>query len=195
MKDKVERPRDTATFRYSDGGRVAAGFEGDEAKDCACRSAAIATGKPYREVYDAIAVILKRQLASRRIKRRNTTPCGGAYTWTTDAYMKSIGWEWVPTKRGSTVYLRPSEMPAGRLVVRLSQHNTAVIDGVVHDTFDCGLSGRRRVEGYYRKPEPVSTTTKPKKPRSADRHREPNRDRHSPGYMREYMRRRRAARG
>jgi hypothetical protein len=36
-----------------------------------------------------------------------------------------------------------------------------------------------------------------KKPRSADRHLEPNRDRHSPGYMRnymrEYMRRRRAA--
>jgi hypothetical protein len=32
-----------------------------------------------------------------------------------------------------------------------------------------------------------------KKPRTADRHREPNRDRHSPGYMRDYMRRRRAA--
>jgi hypothetical protein len=40
-------------------------------------------------------------------------------------------------------------------------------------------------------PEAVNTTTK--KPRSADRHREPNRDRHSPGYMRDYMRRRRAA--
>jgi hypothetical protein len=52
-------------------------------------------------------------------------------------------------------------------------------------------------------PRPINTTklrqaTKPanttaaKKPRTADRHREPNRDRHSPGYMREYMRRRRA---
>jgi hypothetical protein len=39
------------------------------------------------------------------------------------------------------------------------------------------------------KPESVNTT----KPRSADRHLEPNRDRHSPGYMRDYMRRRRAA--
>jgi hypothetical protein len=39
-------------------------------------------------------------------------------------------------------------------------------------------------------------TTKPdtaKKPRSADRHLEPNRDRHRPGYMRAYMRQRRAA--
>jgi hypothetical protein len=46
------------------------------------------------------------------------------------------------------------------------------------------------------KTEPVNTPA-PKKPRTADRHREPNRDRHSPGYMREYMReymrRRRAA--
>jgi hypothetical protein len=44
---------------------------------------------------------------------------------------------------------------------------------------------------------PLINTTKPKKPRSADRHREPNRDRHRPGYMRDYlrdyMRRRRAA--
>jgi hypothetical protein len=42
-------------------------------------------------------------------------------------------------------------------------------------------------------PPPANATTK--KPRSADRHREPNRDRHRPGYMRDYMRRRRAARG
>lgn len=46
------------------------------------------------------------------------------------------------------------------------------------------------------KPRPATdgvNTTKPKKPRSADRHLEPNRDRHRPGYMREYMRRKRAA--
>jgi hypothetical protein len=44
------------------------------------------------------------------------------------------------------------------------------------------------------RPEPKSrvNTTTPRKPRSADRHLEPNRDRHSPGYMREYMRRRRS---
>jgi hypothetical protein len=43
------------------------------------------------------------------------------------------------------------------------------------------------------KPKPGVNTTKPKKPRSADRHRAPNRDRHRPGYMADYMRRRRAA--
>jgi hypothetical protein len=38
--------------------------------------------------------------------------------------------------------------------------------------------------------EAVNTTKG--KPRTGDRHRTPNRDRHSPGYMRAYMRRRRA---
>jgi hypothetical protein len=40
------------------------------------------------------------------------------------------------------------------------------------------------------KPKSVNTT----KPRSADRHLEPNRDRHPSGYMRDYMRRWRTAR-
>jgi hypothetical protein len=39
---------------------------------------------------------------------------------------------------------------------------------------------------------PKRAKSQPKKPRSTDRHLEPNRDRHSPGYMREYMRKRRA---
>jgi hypothetical protein len=42
------------------------------------------------------------------------------------------------------------------------------------------------------KPEPSVNTTTAKKPRSADRHLEPNRDRHRPGYMVDYMRRWRA---
>jgi hypothetical protein len=41
--------------------------------------------------------------------------------------------------------------------------------------------------------KPKSTVNTTRKPRSADRHLEPNRDRHRPGYMKNYMRRRRAA--
>jgi hypothetical protein len=43
------------------------------------------------------------------------------------------------------------------------------------------------------KTKPTVNTTTARKPRTADRHLEPNRDRHRPGYMAEYMRRRRAA--
>ena len=40
-------------FIYNDGGRAAAGFKGS-AGDCVTRSIAIAAGKPYQEVYDAL---------------------------------------------------------------------------------------------------------------------------------------------
>ena len=37
---------------------------------------------------------------------------------------------------GCKVHLADSELPFGRLVVSVSKHYTAVIDGVVHDTHD-----------------------------------------------------------
>lgn len=40
-------------FKFNDGGREAAGYKG-KASDCVTRAIAIATGKPYQEVYDAI---------------------------------------------------------------------------------------------------------------------------------------------
>ena len=40
-------------FVFTDGGRAAAGHKG-KVKDCVTRSIAIATGRPYQEVYDAL---------------------------------------------------------------------------------------------------------------------------------------------
>ena len=40
-------------FIYDDGGRAAAGFKG-KTGDCVTRAIAIATGRPYREVYDRL---------------------------------------------------------------------------------------------------------------------------------------------
>ena len=40
-------------FNFNDGGRAAAGFKG-QAGDCVTRAIAIATGLPYRQVYDGI---------------------------------------------------------------------------------------------------------------------------------------------
>jgi hypothetical protein len=42
--------------------------------------------------------------------------------------------------------------PPGRLVVRLSKHVAAVVDGVLHDTYDCSRGGTRCVYGYWRAP-------------------------------------------
>jgi len=38
-------------------------------------------------------------------------------------------------------------------VVSVSKHYTAVIDGELHDTWDCSRAGSRCVYGYWKKPE------------------------------------------
>lgn len=130
-------------FVYNDGGRQAAGFSG-YAGDCVCRSIAIVTGKTYKEVYDRLAAGNKAQRVSRRtIKstRKVRTARAGIYTrrkWFRD-YMTALGFRWVPTMHigsGCTVHLTDGELPQGRLVVSVSKHYTAVLDGVIHDTFD-----------------------------------------------------------
>jgi hypothetical protein len=42
------------TFIFNDGGRAEAGYKG-QTGDCVCRSICIVTGKPYDEVYQALA--------------------------------------------------------------------------------------------------------------------------------------------
>lgn len=50
---------------------------------------------------------------------------------------------------GCKVHLTSNELPAGRLIVKVSKHLTAVINGVVHDTHDPSREGTRCVYGYY----------------------------------------------
>lgn len=71
-----------------------------------------------------------------------------------EKYLASIGWEWIPTMTvgsGCQVHLKAAELPAGRIIVKVSKHLCAVIDGVIHDTSDPSRGGTRCVYGYYRK--------------------------------------------
>lgn len=147
----------THPFKQDDGGRAAAGFRGS-AGDCVTRSIVIATGKPYREVYDALNRIAegtsrrgatRRRAASVKSKPSSRT---GHHRRVYEQYLKSIGWEWVPVMKigsGCTVHLCAEELPMGRLVVSVSRHLVAVIDGVIHDTYDPSRGGTRCVYGYY----------------------------------------------
>jgi hypothetical protein len=68
-------------------------------------------------------------------------------------YLESLGWRWVPTMgigQGCKVHLRAEELPPGRLIVKLSKHLVAVIDGVIHDTYDPTRRGTRCVYGFFR---------------------------------------------
>ena len=140
-------------FQFDDGGRAKAGFSGS-ARDCVARSVAIASGLPYLQVYDTLAQGNAGQRASKRTPKRTRTASNGIFTqrkWFKD-YMSSLGFTWYPTQKiGSKkkIYLREGDLPPGKLVVSVSRHYTAVIDGVIHDTFDCSRNGERCVYGYW----------------------------------------------
>jgi hypothetical protein len=138
-----------------DGGREAAGMSG-RAGDCVCRAVAIAAELPYDKVWSYLAERNAGQRAScRSAKRRETADDGITVKrkWFKD-YMKSLGFRWVSTMgvgTGCHVHLRKDELPPGRLVCRLSRHVVAVIDGVIHDTYDPSRGGTRCVYGYWMK--------------------------------------------
>lgn len=121
-------------FQYNDGGRAEAGYKG-KAGDCVTRSIAIATGRPYQEVYDEINALAKTE----RRKRGKSSARNGVHKATIRKYLASLGWEWTPTMffgSGCQVHLTDGELPSGRLIVSVSKHITAVIDGIIHDTHD-----------------------------------------------------------
>jgi hypothetical protein len=145
------------TYTYNDGGRQAAGFRG-RTGDCVARAIAIATGRPYREVYERLAEGNATQritkVSARRASAGLRTAAQGIWTkrkWYRD-YMAELGFTWVPTMQiggGCKVHLRADELPKGRLVVHVTKHSVAVIDGVLHDTHDCSRGGTRCVYGYW----------------------------------------------
>lgn len=137
-------------FQYNDGGREAAGYKGS-AGDCVTRAISIASAIPYQEVYDSLNTLAKRE----RLDKGRSSARNGVGRKTYDLYLKSLGWVWTPTMQigqGCKVHLKAEELPAGRLIARLSRHVAAVIDGVVYDTYDPSREGTRCVYGYYTYP-------------------------------------------
>ena len=151
--DRLTR-QDGLPVIITDGGRAAAGYKG-KAGDCVARSIAIASGHPYDEVYEYLSRGTGDQRATSRTGRRPATAARGINTgrkWFKD-YMTELGFEWIPTMHigsGCQVHLRRYELPMGRLVVSISRHFTAVVDGVVFDTHDPTRNGTRCVYGFYR---------------------------------------------
>lgn len=139
-------------FVYNDGGRKAAGYTG-ATRDCVTRAIAIATGIPYQDVYDRLNQLSKSERRGVR-KKGVSSARKGVYKPTIHKYMAEIGWKWVSTMQigqGCKVHLDPNELPSGRLIVSVSKHLTAVLDGVIHDTYDPSRDGSRCVYGYFQK--------------------------------------------
>lgn len=137
-------------FVRDDGGRAAAGFKGSTG-DCVTRAIAIATDTPYLTVYGELNRLAKLERPRNGRSRSHARTGVNRATWT--RFMDALGWQWVPTMAigsGCQVHLRREELPAGRLIVQVTKHVTAMLDGVIHDTYDPSREGRRCVYGYWR---------------------------------------------
>lgn len=134
-------------FVYDDGGRAESGRQG-EARDCVARAIAIAAELPYAVVYAELAK--RMQCAGYKRSARN-----GIFRKVYERYLNELGFDWhacMGIGTGCQVHLRAEELPAGRIVCRLSKHLCAVTDGVMHDTNDPSRDGTRCVYGYWSRP-------------------------------------------
>jgi hypothetical protein len=134
----------------TDGGRKEAGYRSKKSGDCVCRAISIATRQDYQKVYDDLNEFAERERPRGKKKRSNSNT--GVYKATIKRYMENLGWTWVPTMKigsGCKVHLKKEELPLGRLVVSVSKHLVAVIDGIIHDNHDPARNGTRCVYGYW----------------------------------------------
>ncbi|MCA9131402.1 MAG: DUF2786 domain-containing protein [Planctomycetales bacterium] len=140
-------------FVWHDGGRAACGFVGMTG-DCVTRAISIATGKVYRDVYQ--------QLGERALK----TPRNGV---TLDIYrdlLDSLGWSMCP---GSNIPFIPQVLPKGSVIAQLKSSNSrgdgghlcAVIDHVIHDTWNPADDDYILVNYWVPPLSAVSTSTMP----------------------------------
>ena len=139
-------------YVFNDGGRKEAGFKG-LAGDCVVRAIAIATDTEYKEVYKDLTET-SHKINERKRKKISTSPRLGVHKEVIKEYLTSKGWVWKPLMKvgsGCKTHLRKHELPSGKIICSLSKHYVAVIDGVVHDTYDCTRGGRRCVYGYWSK--------------------------------------------
>ena len=138
------------TYKYNDGGRIAAGYKGTTG-DCFVRALAISAQLDYQYAYDLVNDYGKRERIGKR-KSSKSTARTGVYTTTARKICDALGFTWVPTMHigsGCSVHLKASELPAGRLVCSVSRHYVAVINGEINDTYNPDRDGTRCVYGYW----------------------------------------------
>ena len=140
-------------WNFNDGGRAKAGYKGFTG-DCGVRALAICLNKPYKEVYEKANEFCKAERPSKR-RRGKSNARTGIHGHTFKKIAESFGLKWTPTMfigSGTTVHLKADELPKGRIICNVSKHYTAVVDGVIQDTYDPSRRGTRAVYGYYTLP-------------------------------------------
>ena len=128
-------------FTYNDGGR-SKHFKAEHVGDCVTRAIAIATQRDYKEVYDRLNEMAKKESLKHHRGHKRSNSRNGVFKETWKRYLKEIGWVHHKTceigSRSDKVKFVDGSLPEeGRLIVQLSRHLTCLVDGVINDTYDC----------------------------------------------------------
>lgn len=128
------------TFQYNDGGRSKY-YRAKNVGDCVVRATSIITGRNYKEIYNLY------KAAS------GDTPRNGVSKKVLKKVIEQLGGKWVACMTigsGCKVHLAANEIPMDkRMIISLSGHLTAVINGVINDIYDPSRDGARCVYGYW----------------------------------------------
>ena len=139
-------------FAYNDGGRSKY-FRASDVGDCVTRAICNATGKDYKEVYDRLKVLVKKESVKTHRNHKRSSVRDGVFKETWKKYLEEIGWELVITAKigqKEKVHLNEKELPTDKImIVQVSRHLTCVKNGVLYDTYDCTRGGERMVYGYW----------------------------------------------
>ena len=127
-------------FFYNDGGKHESGYK--TKTDCGIRAVAIACEVSYN---DARAILKK---AAKDGVAGNGQIAKGIYKEDMNSALQSLGWVWRSAPKIKGRKARYYDLPKGRVIARMSKHFVAVIDGVIHDTWD---SSQKMVYGYWEK--------------------------------------------
>ncbi len=126
-------------FIYNDGGRSKY-FKASRVGDCVTRAIANATGKDYKEVYDALNAIAKSTKNTYKGEQLKSSSRNGVHKKVYHKYLTSLGWVKHVTcgiGEGVKMHLNENELPSGNLIVEIARHLTNVRDGVIYDTYNC----------------------------------------------------------
>jgi len=128
-------------YKYNEGGRGEhyKGLSGD----CVTRAITIATEQRYDDVYNALFDIARNWKGNSKLAKRirtNASPRDGCFKEVGSKYLKDLSIDEVRKK----LKINDQIFNEGRYVVKVRRHWIAIIDGVVHDTWDS-----RKTSGAY----------------------------------------------
>jgi len=127
-------------YTFNDGGRADAGYKG-KTGDCVVRAIAIASRKPYKEVYGAMAKTMQQAgyrasgNAYNQRPRAGNKPARNARDVQQDV-LKQFGYTKVRLLHGARPTYTDAYSMYGDCIVGTTKHIAALVDGALHDIFD-----------------------------------------------------------